>query len=348
MSINSNVFNQYGLPAKTGLYDPAKETENCGVGFVAHIKGQPSHQIVLDADHILRRMEHRGACGCETNTGDGAGIMTSLPYAFLNRVAKQAFGTDLPAKGQYAAGNVFLPMDPAERELCKKLINEQIRAAGQTLIGWRVLPVNPDKADIGPTARQAMPYMEQLFVAAARGVSCDDFERKLYVVRKHSTHSIRSNTQLKQASMFYYCSLSTRVIVYKGMLNPDQMLRFYPDLSAEDYTAHLAMVHSRFSTNTFPSWDRAQPCRFMSHNGEINTRLGNANWMSAREGVAKSALFGDDIKRILPVIEPDVSDSGSFDNVINEWPQPAGSGDDDGARSLAKRHPNVRRKTCVL
>ena len=316
MSNNSSVFNQYGLPGKNGLYDPAKETENCGVGFVAHIKGTASHQIVLDADHILRRMEHRGACGCETNTGDGAGIMTSLPYAFLNRVAREAFGVELPARGQYAAGNVFLPMDAGEREYCKKLINEQITAAGQTLIGWRLLPVGPDQADIGPTARQAMPHMEQLFVAAAQGLSSAAFERKLYVVRKYSTHAIRSNTTLKQASMFYYCSLSTRVIVYKGMLNPDQMLPFYPDLAAEDYTAHLAMVHSRFSTNTFPSWDRAQPCRFMSHNGEINTRLGNANWMSAREGVAESALFGDDIKRILPVIEPDVSDSGSFDNVL--------------------------------
>ena len=316
MSNNSSVFNQYGLPGKNGLYDPAKETENCGVGFVAHIKGQPSHQIVLDADHILRRMVHRGACGCETNTGDGAGIMTSLPYAFLSRVAKQAFGTALPAKGQYAAGNIFLPMDAKEREHCKQLINEQIAAIGQTLIGWRPLPVFPDKANIGPTARLAMPHMEQLFVGAAKGISSDDFERKLYVLRKFSTHAIRSNTTLKQASMFYVCSLSTRVIVYKGMLNPDQMIPFYPDLAAADYTAHLAMVHSRFSTNTFPSWDRAQPCRFMSHNGEINTRLGNANWMSAREGVAESTLFGDDIKRILPVIEPDVSDSGSFDNVL--------------------------------
>ena len=171
MSNNSSVFNQYGLPGKNGLYDPAKETENCGVGFVAHIKGSASHQIVLDADHILRRMEHRGACGCETNTGDGAGIMTSLPYAFLNRVAREAFSTELPARGQYAAGNVFLPMDAGEREYCKKLINEQITAAGQTLIGWRLLPVGPDQADIGPTARQAMPHMEQLFVAAATGLA---------------------------------------------------------------------------------------------------------------------------------------------------------------------------------
>ncbi|HEY9052629.1 MAG TPA: glutamate synthase large subunit, partial [Gammaproteobacteria bacterium] len=191
-----------------------------------------------------------------------------------------------------------------------------IAAAGQKLIGWRELPVNPIKADIGPTARHSMPHMEQLFVAAADGLDADEFERKLYVLRKQSAHAIRGDKDLTQGDLFYFCSLSTKVIVYKGMLNPDQMMPFYPDLAAEDFTAHLAMVHSRFSTNTFPSWDRAQPCRFMSHNGEINTRLGNANWMSAREGTAESPLFGEDIKKILPVIEPDVSDSGSFDNVL--------------------------------
>ena len=316
MSEKNTVFNQYRLPKKHGLYNPANETENCGVGFVAHIKGEPSHQIVLDADHILRRMVHRGACGCEANTGDGAGIMTGLPYAFLTRVAKEDLNAELPEKGKYAAGNVFLPVDEKERAHCKKLVNELIEASGQRLIGWRQLPVDPIKADVGPTARHAMPHMEQLFVAAADGVETDDFERTLYVVRKDATHTLRNDQQLKQGDMFYFCSLSTKVIVYKGMLNPDQMMPFYPDLAAADYSSHLAMVHSRFSTNTFPSWDRAQPKRFMSHNGEINTRLGNANWMSAREGAAESALFGDDIKRILPVIEPEVSDSGSFDNVL--------------------------------
>jgi len=316
MSENNNIFNQYTRPNKHGLYDPANETENCGVGFVAHIKGKPSHQIVEDADHILRRMVHRGACGCEANTGDGAGIMTSLPYEFLTRVAKEDLGADLPAIGSYAAGNVFLPVNETERANCKKLVNELIEKSGQKLIGWRELPVDPIKADIGPTARAAMPHMEQLFVAAADGISTDDFERALYIFRKDAGHTIRADESIKQREMFYFCSLSTKVIVYKGMLNPDQMMPFYSDLNAKDFTAHLAMVHSRFSTNTFPSWDRAQPKRFMSHNGEINTRLGNANWMSAREGTAESKLFGDDIKRILPVIEPDVSDSGSFDNVL--------------------------------
>jgi len=315
MGDNKTVFKQFGLPRKHGLYNPANETENCGVGFVANIKGKASHQIVLDADHILRRMVHRGACGCEANTGDGAGIMTSLPHEFLNKVAKQDLGVDLPEKGHYAAGIVFLPVDESERMQCKQRVNEFIEQSGQQLIGWRELPVDPIKADVGPTARRAMPHMEQLFIAA-NACEDDDFERKLYILRKQSTHQVRGDESIEQRDLFYFCSLSSKVIVYKGMLNPDQLIPFYADLADEDYSAHLAMVHSRFSTNTFPSWDRAQPKRFMSHNGEINTRLGNANWMRAREGVAESELFGEDIKRLLPVIEPDVSDSGSFDNVL--------------------------------
>ena len=316
MSENNKVLNQYGLPRKQGLYDPEHEKENCGVGFVADIKGRASHQIVLDGDHILRRMVHRGACGCETNTGDGAGIMTGLPHDFLTKVAQQDLGVQLPAMGRYAAGIVFLPVDESERLTCKQRVNDMIEASGMQLLGWRLLPVDPIKSDIGPTARQAMPHMEQLFIAAPDSLQGDDFERQLYILRKQSAHSIRTDESLSQRQLFYYCSLSTKVMVYKGMLNPDQLIPFYPDLSDEDFTSHMAMVHSRFSTNTFPSWDRAQPTRTMSHNGEINTRRGNANWMRAREGVASSKLFGDDIKHVLPVIESEVSDSGSFDNVL--------------------------------
>jgi glutamate synthase (NADPH/NADH) large chain len=316
MGDKNNTLKRFGYPARQGLYDPANEKENCGVGFVANIKGKPSHQIVLDADHVLRRMVHRGACGCETNTGDGAGIMTSLPHAFMVRVAREDLGVELPEPGRYAAGNMFLPVDDAERARCKDMVGSMIEKQGLQLIGWRTLPVDPVHADVGPTARAAQPHMEQLFVGAAESLADDAFERELYLMRKQVTNQVRADESISQRELFYFCSLSPRVIVYKGMLNPDQLIPFYADLAAEDFEAHLAMVHSRFSTNTFPSWDRAQPCRFMSHNGEINTRQGNANWMRAREGVANSTLFGEQTGKLFPVIEPDVSDSGSFDNVL--------------------------------
>ena len=191
-----------------------------------------------------------------------------------------------------------------------------IAEQGQQLLGWRVLPVDTEGADVGPTARLSQPYMEQLFIGAADGVEGDDFERQLYMIRKRSTHALRGDEKLEQSKMFYICSLSTKVIIYKGMLTAHQVMPFFPDLAEKDYSAHLAMVHSRFSTNTFPSWDRAQPNRFMSHNGEINTLLGNKNWMEARQGVVESDLFGDDIKKLFPVVEKDCSDSGTFDNVL--------------------------------
>ena len=303
-------------PIKHGLYDPAYEKDNCGVGFVADLKCRASHQIVLDADHVLRRMVHRGACGCETNTGDGAGILTTLPHKFLVKVAKRDLGVTLPAPGRYAAGNVFLPMDRGERAACKSVVEAIVAEQGQRLLGWREVPADAVHADIGPTARASMPHIEQLFIAAADGLDDDALERQLYLIRKRATHRLRSDEGLEQRDMFYICTLSTKVLVYKGMLNPDQLMRFYGDLGDPDYESHLAMVHSRFSTNTFPSWDRAQPNRFMSHNGEINTRLGNINWMHAREGVTESELFGDELPKVFPVIEPETSDSGAFDNVL--------------------------------
>ncbi len=305
-----------GLPAKHGLYDPAQEKDACGVGFICDIKGRASHQIVADAVHMNCCMEHRGGVGYEKNTGDGAGILTALPHKLLDTLARDQFGTALPANGSYGVGIVFLPTDANERSHCKKILEEQIQAAGQTLIGWRTLPVDPDAADIGNAARAAMPHFEQLFIGAADGVRGDDFERKLYLIRKHSTHLLRGNRELTQRQLFYVCSLSSKVIIFKGMLTPDQLISFFPDLKNTDYESHLAMVHSRFSTNTFPSWDRAQPNRFMSHNGEINTLLGNVNSMNAREGVVKSDLFGADLSKLFPIVEPDCSDSGTFDNVL--------------------------------
>ncbi len=311
----------FGFPSKIGLYDPANEKDSCGVGFVAHIKGQRSHQIVLDADQVLRHMDHRGACGCEENTGDGAGILTALPYEFLAKVARDDLKADLPPAGQYGAGLVFLPQAADERAQCKHLVERIIREEGQRLVGWRKVPTQADVADIGPTARRGEPYIEQLFIAAGpdadgRPLEGDAFERRLYLIRKRASHAIRGAENLEQAKMFYICSLSSKVLIYKGMLTPCQVMPYFPDLSDEDYTSHLAMVHSRFSTNTFPSWDRAQPNRFMSHNGEINTLKGNINWMQARQGVLRSELFGDDLQKLFPIVEPDCSDSGTFDNVL--------------------------------
>ncbi|MGK0224955.1 MAG: glutamate synthase (NADPH/NADH) large chain, partial [Limisphaerales bacterium] len=305
-----------GLPKKRGLYDPANEHDSCGVGFICDIKGRPSHQIVSDAGYMNCCMEHRGGVGYEKNTGDGAGILTGLPHALFNKIAASEFSEALPEHGAYGVGNVFLPHDETERAHCKAVFENEISAAGQRLIGWRTLPIDPDAADIGNAARAAMPHFEQLFIAAAEGVTGDDFERKLYIIRKHTTHLLRGDETLQQRQLFYVCSLSTKVIVFKGMLTPNQLFPFFKDLQDPGYESHLAMVHSRFSTNTFPSWDRAQPNRFMSHNGEINTLLGNVNSMNARQGVAKSDLFGDDIEKLFPIVEPDCSDSGTFDNVL--------------------------------
>ena len=313
-----------GVPTRRGLYDPAQEKDSCGVGFIADLKGRKSHQIIVDALEMLHRMDHRGACGCEANTGDGAGIMTALPHDMLRAVAKRDMGVDLPAPGRFAAGNVFLPTDASDRAACVARVERIIAEQGLALLGWRDLPTDPDGADVGGVARSTMPVMKQLFIGAAdpagNGAAGADhdaeaFERAVYLVRKRATNEVRSD-DLEQAGWFYICSLSTKVIVYKGQLLSWQVPLYYPDLREDGYVSHLAMVHSRFSTNTFPSWDRAQPCRFMSHNGEINTLRGNINQSVARQGLMRSAVFGDDLARLFPVVEPEVSDSGTFDNVL--------------------------------
>ncbi|MEM1437314.1 MAG: glutamate synthase central domain-containing protein, partial [Pseudomonadota bacterium] len=304
-----------GLPAARGLYEPQQEHDSCGVGFVCDIKGCASRSIVTEAQHMNCCMEHRGGVGYEQNTGDGAGILLGMPHRFMGRVAGEALNVELGEPGSYGIGNVFLPTDPELRARCRAVLEEEIAAAGQKLLGWRSLPTAPDAADIGKAARAAMPAMEQIFVAA-NGVDSETFERKLYLARKQATHRLRDDAAQAGSGMFYVCTLSSKVIVYKGMLTPDQVFDFYPDLKEADFESHLAMVHSRFSTNTFPSWERAQPNRFMSHNGEINTLLGNVNAMNSRQGVASSPLFGDDIKKLFPVVPPGVSDSGSFDNVL--------------------------------
>ena len=308
----------FGPPPARGLYDPAFEKDSCGIGFVCDIRGRQSRGVVEDALGMNCSMEHRGGVGYEKNTGDGAGILLGLPDRFLRRAAAEELGVELPERGRYGVGIVFLPADPVERERCLELLEREIGDAGQRLLGWRELPIDPHGADIGKAARAAMPHMVQLFVGAAAGAGLteDEFERKLYLIRKHATHLLRGDEALLQRKLFYICSLSSKVIVYKGMLTPNQMAPFFTDLTQPDFESHLAMVHSRFSTNTFPSWDRAQPNRFMCHNGEINTLLGNVNAMNAREGVLSSPLFGDGLARLFPVVEPDCSDSGTFDNVL--------------------------------
>jgi glutamate synthase (NADPH) large chain len=312
----ANAIRNGRLPAKRGLYDPQNEKENCGVGFVAHIKGERSRQIIDDADRMALHMTHRGACGCEENTGDGAGMLTGLPYELLEKVAKSDLGVDLPERGRYGTGIVFMPNDKAEREECRSIVNTIIKERGQKLLGWREVPVDPKGANVGPTALLCMPNFEQLFIETADGLDAEAFERELFIIRKYASRRIRVESELDQNLMFYISSLSTKVIIYKGMLMPEQVTPFFKDLQDPDYKSHLAMVHSRFSTNTFPSWDRAQPCRFMAHNGEINTLRGNANWMFARQGVMKSDLWGDDLRKLCPIIEPECSDSGNFDNAL--------------------------------
>ena len=305
-----------GLPPARGLYDPRFEHESCGVGFVCNIRGRPSRGIVDDAKHINCSMDHRGGIGFEPNTGDGAGILTGLPHRLLARFAQAAFGRPLPAPGAYGVGNVFLPREPAERRSCKERIETIIAAQGQECLGWRELPHDARGADLGSAAIASMPHMEQLFIGAGEGFEGERFERQLYVIRKHASRELRGDESLAERALLYFSSLSSKVIVYKGMLTPHQLFEFFTDLEDPEYETHLAMVHSRFSTNTFPSWDRAQPNRFMSHNGEINTLLGNCNWMNAREGVMRSELFGEDLSKLFPVVEPDCSDSGNFDNVL--------------------------------
>ena len=306
---------QIYLPKPQGLYHPKNEKENCGVGFIANIKSKASYKITEDALEMLSRMGHRGACGCEANTGDGAGILTNIPHEFFFQEIQSLFGVSVEA-GRYGVGNIFLPQDDKQRQHCISIVEKVVNDEGQTLIGWRDVPVDSIKADVGDTARNSQPVIKQLIIGNTEGIDNDAFEGALYIIKKHISKVIRTDESLSEALSFYVCSLSTRVIIYKGMLMGTQLLDFYPDLNNKEFKTYLAMVHSRFSTNTFPSWDRAQPCRFMAHNGEINTLQGNYNWMRAREGVLESDFFGDNLHKTLPVIETEVSDSGSFDNVL--------------------------------
>ncbi|HVU93192.1 MAG TPA: glutamate synthase central domain-containing protein, partial [Jatrophihabitans sp.] len=293
------------VPQAQGLYDPAFEHDACGVAFVADLGGRVSHRLVEQALTALHNLDHRGAAGAEPSSGDGAGITVQVPDAFLRAVA----GFELPAAGAYAVGNAFLPDDDAGAARAVELVEAVAAEENLTVLGWRDLPTRT--GDLGPTARSVMPRFRQLFVAAPDGASGLDLERRAFALRKIAEHRARE-ARLE----LYFPSLSTRTLVYKGMLTTDQLGRVYPDLTDERFASGLALVHSRFSTNTFPSWPLAHPYRYIAHNGEINTVRGNRNWMRTREALLESDLIPGDLRRLFPICTPDWSDSGSFDEVL--------------------------------
>ena len=298
---------------KEGLYDPAYEHDACGVGFVVDIKGRKSHQTVVDALTILKNLLHRGACGSEENTGDGVGILIQKPHKFFVRECK-AIGIELPEQEQYGAGLVFLPTDAEQADRCQQIISVIVEEEGQVLLGWRDLPT--DDSMLGPSAVAGEPGFKQVFIG--RGEKTKDssaFERKLYVIRKRAENTIW-NSDLSQHELFYIPSLSYRTFVYKGMLTGTQIEPMFPDITDPDVESALALVHQRFSTNPFPAWRLAHPFRYVAHNGEINTARGNANWMRAREALCESELFGDDLKKLFPIVVEGGSDSATFDNVM--------------------------------
>ncbi len=309
------------MPAQ-GLYDPRHEHDACGVGFVVHIKGQKTHSIVSQALQLLVNLLHRGACGCEVNTGDGAGILMQMPDRFLRKEAAR-IGIDLPSERGYGAGLVFLPRDPAVREHIEALFEEIVIDEGQLVLGWRDVPT--DDHQLGPSAVAVEPVFKQIFIGRAPGspapgasIESDaQFERKLYVIRKRIEHAIdAADLPVTEKRFFYVVSLSSNTLIYKGMLTADQIGTMFPDLTDPAMESALALVHQRFSTNTFPSWPLAHPYRFVAHNGEINTLRGNINWMKAREALLRSDVLGHELDRILPIIREGGSDTAIFDNVL--------------------------------
>ena len=302
-----------GLPPKQGLYDPRFEHDACGVGFVVNIKGEKSHEIVEQALTVLQNLDHRGACGCEENTGDGAGVLMQIPHAFL-KDACAGLGFQLPDPSEYGVGMIFLPDHRQQRRQFEKTIEKIIAEEGQKCLGWRKVPT--DNMYLGDTAKDCEPFVRQVFIGRS-DASTDDlaFERKLYVIRRRAENAIRY-ARLPGGDFFYIPSMSGRTLIYKGMLTPRQVETFFPDLSDPLVETAIAVVHSRFSTNTFPSWGRAHPYRYLIHNGEINTLRGNENWMHARQGMLASELFGEDLRKVFPIIQEDGSDSAKFDNCL--------------------------------
>lgn len=304
-------MNQKNLPMKQGLYDPAYEHDACGIGFVAKVKGGTSHNTVKQGISMLCRMEHRGGQASDPDTGDGAGILTGLPHELFQRECSQF---ELKGQGEYAVGMLFMPQNILLRNQCEDVLNKIIEEEEQKLLGWRTVPTNDQK--IGVTARESQPFICQVFIGKADdNVDEETFERKLFIIRKR-TEKIVHEKQLAGDETFYVASLSARTIVYKGMLTPEQLDQYYLDLQAEAYKSTFVLVHSRYSTNTFPSWERAHPNRMLIHNGEINTVNGNVNWMQAREKIIESSEYTKKINEIMPIIDSNGSDSSSFDNCL--------------------------------
>ena len=310
-TIEQQRLDQARLEAN-GMYSSQFEKDACGMGFVVNIKGKKSHDIIDDGLRILERLEHRGGAGADKDTGDGAGILVQIPHEFFKREC-EVLGINLPAAGEYGVGMVFAHKYESLRNEQKRILEEVVREEGQVVLGWREVPVDGTK--VGKEAAAIRPWMIQILIGKGPDVTNNkEFERKLYIIRKLAEKRIIPLSK-ELSSDFYIASLSSKTIVYKGMLTPGQLRDFYLDLSDLDFTSALAMVHSRFSTNTFPSWARAHPNRFLVHNGEINTIRGNVNWINAREGKAESPLFPD-IKKVFPVVDDSGSDSAMFDNTL--------------------------------
>ena len=300
-------------PPKQGLYDPQYEHDACGFGFVVDVQGRKSNRILRQAIEVLKNLDHRGACGCEVNTGDGAGVLMQMPHAFLKEAARQAH-ISLPAPGEYACGMIFMPRNATQRRRIEEIFARVVQSEGQIYLGGRTVPT--DNSMLGETARVSEPFMRQVFVQRGPDTAdADEFERKLYVIRKRAYNEIRVST-IGGAEYWYVVSLSHKTLVYKGMLLTMQLDQYFPDLRNPLIETALALVHSRFSTNTFPSWDRAHPYRYLAHTGEINTLRGNINWMRAREAQLESELFGDDTRKLAPIVNPNGTDSSMFDNVL--------------------------------
>ncbi|MBV8699702.1 MAG: glutamate synthase subunit alpha, partial [Bradyrhizobium sp.] len=306
-------FEHTWRPAAEGLYDLSLEKDSCGVGFIANIKGKKSHQIVSDALNILCNLEHRGAVGADPRFGDGAGILVQIPHRFFVRKAAE-IGFQLPDPGEYAIGALFMPRETAWRNVIKSIIADQIKAEGLMLLGWRDVPT--DNASLGESVKPTEPTHMQVFIGrngAAR--TEEEFERKLYILRKSISQAIYQRRDRGMAG-YYPCSMSCRTVIYKGMFLADQLGKYYADLHEPDFESALALVHQRFSTNTFPTWSLAHPYRMIAHNGEINTLRGNVNWMAARQASVSSELYGKDITRLWPISYEGQSDTACFDNAL--------------------------------